>query len=181
MKKSFYEFPYKRNIELISSKIYQWVIQEKILERNIFFTKIDFKKLLNDVPELFDAIRYLELLPTNGYIVSIRPGFSADIHVDSKNFKLRILFPVYNCKNTSTRFHNVPKEFIKFVKSNNLTYYTITDPGPFDIIDEVELTTFTIINTQIPHSILKSNSALPDYRVSLTFEVENNLENYLNF
>jgi hypothetical protein len=181
MKKSFYEFPYYNNVEKISSKIYQWVIEEKILERSIFFTEINFKKMLHDIPELFHAIQYLGLLPTKGYIVSIKPGFSADIHVDSKKFKLRILFPVYNCKNTFTRFHNVPKEFIKFVKNNNLTYYTITDPGPFDIIDEVELTTFTIINTQIPHSILKSNSALPDYRVSLTFEVENDLETYLSF
>lgn len=173
--KCFHEIPYE-DVDNISKKIYQYILDKIPLENIKSFQKIDIQDLLYNVPLFKNAVCFLNFEVKDGYIVLLRPGWNNNLHIDFNYDKLRVLFPVYNCADSTTIFYDVPDEdkIFKFISGIPI-YKPIGTSYPK--LCEFKLNTFTVFNTQVAHSIIRTN--LNNYRISLTWSCKNSLEKYL--
>jgi len=153
------------------------------------------------VPSLKKFLARHKLMPVLMSVVIFDPAtMYTRIHSDPLETYVRILWPVKNCLGSSTKFYNVPKEFLiegtqnnwKDPDKNNLDHYTNIEQGVYYAtldrewpeIDQFELSAPIVFNGAVPHGVNPAvNNAWSkdhanmhqDFRISFTVFFDQNL------
>ena len=169
------------NHEVISNQIYNFLIDNYDIEKFIFWNHIDYKKLLNSIGDLQNAINTLKLSVKS--ISIIKTKTSGNIHVDyydEKHGGPRLLWPIKNCVGSETRFFDVKPEWLETVfLENGVAYNKINNPSPLNQIDQFELSRPVVFNPQVAHGIYCNPRYIED-RISMTIATNEPLIEYLN-
>jgi hypothetical protein len=154
-----YQYLDIENFELISEKLYQYVVNHT----NILETKYHWNTLIRDevlaaVPELEQSL--FKVIPAKIIIVAIfytPPGFTGGIHIDVGPFEYRFLMPVHNCVGSYTKFFDTNGNRIIEMYSNEDDktdpYLLIEEKNPLIEIASVETIAPMIIRTKTAHGI----------------------------
>lgn len=168
------------NHEVISNKIYDFLITNYDIEKFIFWNEIDYKKLLNTIHDFKNAIDTLKLSIKS--IAIIKTKVNGNIHVDYNDINLggpRLLWPIKNCNGSETRFFDVKQEWLETVfLENNIAYNKINNPSPLNQIDQFELSRPVVFNPQVAHGIYCNPIYIED-RISMTISTNEPLIEYL--
>jgi hypothetical protein len=165
-----YKFLSFENHELISKKIYEYVInQTDILEKKWDWNTLDRTAVLQAIPELAESCSKIIDHPiTMISIVHRAAGASGGVHVDVGNYDYRVLWPVSNCQGSYTKFFDLnDNKLIETTGAEGDTYLTIEKKNPLIEIDAVELVAPVVFSTRTPHGVF-TNPACAESRLTAT-------------
>lgn len=172
-----YKFIDIENYELISEKVYKFVVEKTpIMQENAVWNFLPKDQVLSEIPELLETFKKLgDLVPLHLSVVKCRPNINIKMHIDSDTHA-RILWPIKNCEGSYTRFFevqdvNVEKRY--GVKQD--LYYHINNVEDAKLIESVELIKPIIFKPWIPHGVWP-NPNCTEPRLTLTIKFSKSLE-----
>jgi hypothetical protein len=157
----------KKKIDIPKFNEIQTKLQQIFIDKfdNVQKEKIDF---LNDdivrekIPELSNFFDKNNLTP-NCFAVLIRSPFVvAPIHVDgdgSQPVVLALNLPVFNCKDTSMNWYNIPSDQLKFIEDRGNRYKSMPidyDWTQLTPIETLELTDPYMVRVNVPHNVVNN-------------------------
>jgi hypothetical protein len=163
------------NIDIISSKIYDFLKTNNLLELAVAgWNFVNCKELVTAIPELQNFFKQHKLLPRDAAITVVNSDNDLPIHIDELPVIAKINFPVLNTQGWVNRWYkisanelaNCPKEKNQFDKDvENLTNI------PLELLVELpDLKLPIVLNSRIPHSVNKTEDAqVPRIVASFTF------------
>jgi len=165
-----YKFLSIENHELISKKLYEYVINKTdILEKKWDWNTLDRDAVLQFVPELAVACSKIIDHPITMISIVHRPaGASGGVHVDVGNYDYRVLWPVANCQGSFTKFFDLNgNNLIETKGAEGDTFLTIEKKNPLIEIDAVELVAPVVFCTRTPHGVF-TNPSCTESRLTAT-------------
>ena len=175
-----YKFYDVDNHRTISDEVYNYVINHSdILTSNnpVFFNDVDIFSMLTHTPMLVNFLQQLSLVPQQIAVVVVPPGDKPQLHVDTVDPYVRILWPVKNCIGARTKFYDVPREYLELehntMGASNI-YYKITEQQEWPSLGEIELTQPVIFDASVAHQVLPAPSAT-EHRISFTMGFDRDL------
>jgi hypothetical protein len=171
--------------ELVSEKLYQYILNHTNIldEDHVRWITLELDHVLSHVPELQQATK--QVIPARIIMVAIfyTPAkFEGGVHVDHGPLDYRILWPVHNCKGSSTRFFDLNgNKITEEYTSEGNPYYVIEDKHPLVEIANVVTTAPFLFNTKTAHGIY-TNPEFDQPRLTATigFDLDYPIENFLN-
>jgi hypothetical protein len=162
--------------EHISELIYNYLMEYNIVDSKILLSLTDCNHLLESVPELRKALMKCDLTPSSIFVFCISPSTTGkrelDLHVDSDK-NITVLWPVLNCKNTTTEFFDVPSDKLKLISLDQdgiKTYYR-PDPGDYKSMGVLHLDHPFIIDTGVAHRVVvPEDNPLPRLSIGIRFK-----------
>lgn len=163
------------NYELVSSKLCNFIYSKNVLDEGVLVINVNYVDILVAVPELRDVLEHYGLVPFTSTLFYVDSRTTTDnsmaMHVDGdKNVVL--LWPVLNCKNTFTRFYDVPSERLTRVDvvDDGIRYCYVPETGDYNLIGELELVKPAIIDTGVAHEVfVPHNNPLPRITIAFRF------------
>lgn len=165
-----YKFLTVENQELISNKLYDYVVNHtSILETKYDWNTLNLQEVLTFVPELIDSCAKLIDCPIKMIAIIYRQaGDDGKIHIDQGIAKYRLLMPVKNCQGSYTKFYDLNGNNVReLFNPNGNSYLTIEQKNPMTEIGCIELTRPIIFNSKVPHGVY-TNPNLTEARLSVT-------------
>ena len=156
------------NHSLISDQMYDFVVNKTtILQKNIFWTYVNAHQVFDQIPDLKTISDSLKIDVDAIAVIWAPPGLEGAIHIDYGR-DMRILWPIKNCEGSYTRFFKVDPSHVKVARlPNNEPYYEITQPEPYEVLDELELTQPVVFDSSIAHGIY-TNPGCTEPRLTFT-------------
>jgi hypothetical protein len=173
----------------IQSEVFNWLnkrydlTDQKSLKTDLWL-KIDSKSLLKSTTSLMSWFRELKLICRETAITVINDMSGAALHIDELPTISKINIPIINYQHVSNEWYHVPDNLMSnIVPSVNQFGSEFYDLGSIDIsqcelIENIELQTPIVFNSQIPHRVVcKHGAKFP--RVILTCMFYNEPIDYL--
>lgn len=173
------------NLEIIQQKVYSCITADMLSKSLMTFTKrhaTEIFEQINSITELTDFLKAMNWYEYHvDYAVNVmHPLNELDIHKDpmpSYYNTVRMLIPVYGCKNTLINFYKT--------KIDPITEHTISSTGdilPYlkyyekdcELVTALELLEPVLINTQNPHGIKNNNINIT--RINLLVDFNSNID-----
>jgi hypothetical protein len=165
-----YKFLSVPNHQAISDQLYNYVVNHtEILQQSKIGNVLDVEHTLNNNPLLSTWLlsQGIGIKSIMSFLVLYYDHKNSRndhyLHADTDYDNIRILWPVSNCKHSKTKFWNIDQS--KMYMAPNDTVYRCVDPGPHELLDELELTSPVALNVRIPHSV-HPNTASTEPRLS---------------
>ena len=178
-----YQYLDIKNHELISNKLYQYVINHRpdILKNEIFWNTLDIDHVLEQIPELFPAVSLL--IPARIVTLAIfyaPPGMAGGVHIDSNVLDYRILWPVHNCKGSYTKFFDLNgNQVIEKFSGGADPYLEVEVKNPLIEIASAETIAPIVFHVKTPHGIF-TNPEFTGPRLTATIGFHYPLEKLLD-
>ena len=178
--KLVYKFYDVENHQAISDEVYNYVINHlDILTSStpMFFNDISIPSMLTHTPMLVDFLQKSSLVPKQIAVVVVAPGAKSELHVDTIDPYVRILWPVKNCAGARTKFYDVPREYLKLehnIMGSSNIYYRITEQQEWPSLGECELTQPVIFDASVAHAVHPAPDAT-EHRISFTMGFDRDL------
>jgi hypothetical protein len=162
--------------ELISIKVYNYIITNtNILSENAIWNGVNSSDMLEQVPELKEALDSLNLNVERISIVKATPKTNIRIHIDNDR-EPRILWPIANCKGSYTKFFDVdPHNIIKQRGIKGDIYFLVKNPSQAKQIDSLELTAPVMFKPWIAHGVWPDPDC-EEHRLTMTIKFRNNTD-----
>jgi hypothetical protein len=164
----------------VSDKLKQFVLDNKeLLGYELGGWKsvpaINYSYLIPDIAKMLEP---LDVLPVS---ISFHISYSTDgtIHKDASMHECRrILLPVMNCENTTTKFYKSQKEPTLRYQSNGLPgYFGDIELEDCDLVAEYQLNRAITMRPKELHAVYSSNDSFP--RISCPIAVNKDLTHLL--
>jgi hypothetical protein len=154
-----------------------------------FWTKLDINTVLHHVPSLKKLLKRNALTPIQISVIIADPDSHGvqNIHTDSLQPHVRLLWPVKNCAGSRTKFYDIPNDLMQEITSDDVhsqatdTYYVPTVERDWRFLTEFELTSPLVLDASIAHAIHcaprpYAAPAHPDwFRISFTIAFDQGL------
>lgn len=143
-------------------KTYTDLFERKDLD---LWNKVNTVDLIRAVPELPEFYRSIGLKLREVAITMWNSKQDVPLHIDELPVTAKINFPILNTEHTYNEWYRVPKELLDSVEpiinQFGSAYYNLSEINLEHCvkIDEVELLTPVVFNSQIPHRIRITNRA----------------------
>lgn len=178
--KLVYKFLEVDNHQAISAQMYDFVVNHTDVlkpKTPLFFTEVDIVRTLTHVPLLKDFLQERFLAPNKISIVVVAPDVEPYLHVDTVDPYVRLLWPLYNCAGSKTKFYDIPRKYLRLefnsVGASNI-YYNITEQRDWLSLGEVELTQPVVFDASVAHAVHIAPNAT-EYRISFTVGFDRDL------
>ena len=176
-----YKFIDIENYELISEKVYKFVVEKTpIMQENAVWNFLNKNEILQEVPDLLQVFKDLGELEAWGiFIVKCKPKIPINMHIDSDTHA-RLLWPIKNCEGSYNKFFEVESADIenRYGVKGDL-YYHIKNTEKAKLLETVELTQPIVFKPWIPHGVWPNpNSNEP--RITMTIKFSKSLEYMLH-
>jgi hypothetical protein len=136
-----------------------------------FWTNLNSQKFFEEIPEIFDLFKPLNITPTRAAIITAVQNVG--IHRDDTNKPIRINVPIYNTKGSKTLFWksnaSIKREFL----DNGVPYLPLSEDD-CTLADQLELIKPAVLRITEPHSVVVNPAAIP--RIVCTFEFKEDIE-----
>jgi hypothetical protein len=178
--KLIYKFYDVENHQAISDEVYNYVVNHSgILKpsKPVFFNNVDIPSMLIHTPTLVEFLQKSSLMPTQISIIVVGPNREQNIHVDTSDPYVRLLWPVKNCTGTRTKFYDVPRECLELKHDPRLSsdiYYMFDEQAEWPPLGEFELTQPVIFDASVAHEVLPAPDAT-EPRISFTIGFDRDL------
>ena len=175
-----YKFYDVDNHQAISDEVYNYVVNhlDILTSKNpAFFNDVSIPSMLTHTPMLVDFLQQSSLVPEKIAVVVVAPGAKSELHVDTIDPYVRILWPVKNCAGARTKFYDIPRECLKLehnILGSSSIYYTITEQRKWASLGEVELTQPVIFDASVAHRVHPAPGAT-EHRISFTMGFDRDL------
>ena len=167
------------NHQIISDKMYDFVVNKtKILQKGIFWTYVNVFQVFDEIPDLKVITDSLDINVAAMAVIWAPPGLEGAIHIDYGK-DTRILWPIKNCEGSYTRFFNVDPSYVEVARlPNNEPYYIITQPEPYEVLDNLELTQPAVFDSSIAHGVY-TNPMYTEPRLTFTIRSKQSLSHLM--
>jgi len=178
--KLVYKFYDVENHQAIGDEVYNYVVNhlDILTSRSpVYFNDVSIPSMLTHTPILVDFLKQSSLVPKQIAVVVVAPGKQLELHVDTVDPYVRLLWPVKNCTGARTKFYDVPREYLKLehnVKDSSNIYYGITEQREWPSLGEIELTQPVIFDASVAHEVLPAPDAT-EHRISFTIGFDRDL------
>ena len=168
------------NHQAISEEVYNYVIDhtEILKPRNpIFFNDVDIFSMLKYTPLFVEFLQKQSLIPKQIAVAVVTPGANSQLHVDTIDPYVRLLWPVKNCAGSRTKFYDVPRECLELEHNSagaSNVYYNIIGQQEWSPLDEIELTQPVVFDASVAH-IVHSAPDATEPRISFTIGFDRDL------
>ena len=178
--KLVYKFYDVENHQAVSNEVYNFVVNHSNIltpSRPVYFNDVSIPGMLTHTPMLVDFLQQSSLVPEKIAVVVVAPGAKSELHVDTIDPYVRILWPVKNCAGARTKFYDIPKEFLVLnsepAASTN-TYYDISEQRDWPVLEEVELIQPIVFDASVAHAVHPAPDATEN-RISFTIGFDKDL------
>jgi hypothetical protein len=178
--KLVYKFYDVKNHQAIGDEVYNFVVNHSNIltpSRPVYFNDVSIPDMLTHTPMLVDFLQQSSLVPKQIAVIVVAPGAKLQLHVDTADPYVRILWPVKNCAGARTKFYDVPREYLELERnsrdSSNI-YYGITEQREWPSLGEIELTQPVIFDASVAHEVLPAPDAT-EHRISFTIGFDRDL------
>lgn len=178
--KLVYKFYDVDNHQAISDEVYNYVINHSNIltsSRPAFFNDVSVPGMLTHTPMLVDFLQQSSLVPEKIAVVVVTPGEKSELHVDTIDPYVRLLWPVKNCAGARTKFYDIPRECLNLeynILGSSSIYYTITEKRKWASLGEIELTQPVIFDASVAHKVFTAPGAT-EHRISFTMGFDRDL------
>jgi hypothetical protein len=170
-----YKFIDIPNHQLISDKVYNYILSTKILTDKVVWNWVFWWELISAVPELEQALDLLNLEIDRIAIINAQPSSTVNIHIDYDTVP-RMLWPISNCQGSYTNFYNVdPNNLTEHQGPKGDKSLLVMHPELAEKIDTLELTAPVMFKPWIAHNIV-TNPMYTESRISMTIRFKNNTD-----
>ena len=167
------------NYQKISDDIYDYMANyTEILKSKtpVFYNNVSPIHIVQHVPSLK---KFLDdrFLPMPTAIIVVPPSVERNLHSDTVDPYVRILWPIKNCQGSLTKMFDVPRECLKlnFSQSGSTdTYYQISLEKDWPLISDIELLQPVLIDVSIAHEVHPAPDAT-ESRISFTIGFDRDL------
>ena len=148
--------------------MYDFVVNNtSILRNKIFWSYVNVPQVLQFIPELKEVTDSYGIRIDAMAVIWAPSGLEGAIHIDYAK-DIRILWPIRNCAGSFTRFFNVDPKYVEVARlTNNEPYYIITQPEPYEVLDNLELTQPAVFDSSIAHGVY-TNPLCTEPRLTFT-------------
>ena len=169
------------NYQKISDDIYDYVINyTEILKfkTSVFYNNVSPIHIVQHVPSLkkFLDDNFLPT-PTVTAIIVVPPVKERNLHVDTFDPYVRILWPIKNCQGSLTRQFDVPRECLKlnfYPLGSTDTDYQIMIERDWPLLSEIELLQPVLIDVSVAHEVHPAPDAT-EPRITFTIGFDRDL------
>jgi hypothetical protein len=178
--KLVYKFYDVDNYQAISDEVYDYVVNhtETLKSKTpVFFNDVDVFHMVKHTPMFTKFLQQHSLIPKQIAVVVVLPNALPDLHVDTIDPYVRLLWPVKNCTGARTKFYDVPRECLKLehnTRGSSNIYYTIIEQRDWASLGEVELTQPVIFDASVAHEVHPAPNAT-EPRISFTIGFDRDL------
>ena len=161
------------NYQKISDDIYNYVVNHtEILKvkTTVFYNDVPPTHIVQHVPSLKQFLDDNFLTPTLTAVIVVPPDEKNNLHVDSIDPYVRILWPVRNCQGSLTKLFDVPRECLEsdfYPVGSTGIFYRIVETRDWPLIAEIELSQPILIDVSIAHEVYPAPNAT-EPRISFT-------------
>jgi len=167
-----YKFIDIPNYQLISDKVYNYMLSTNILADKVVWNWVFRWELLLAVPELEQALDLLNLEIDRIAIINAQPSSTVNIHIDYDTVP-RMLWPIRNCTGSYTNFYKVDSDNVMEHRGpKGDKSLLIKHPELAEKIDTLELVSPVMFKPWIAHDIV-TNPLYTDPRISMTIRFKN--------
>ena len=155
---TIYKFLNIKDHHIVSEQMFAFVRDHSglLVLNPQFWTDLDVKTVLHHVPALSKLLKRNSLTPKQIAVIIVNPDNETDIHTDTLEPYVRILWPVKNCAGSRTKFYDIPRSFLKVEPpgkaSTNIACYPTVDRD-WRFIGEVELTSPIVFDGSTAHAV----------------------------
>ena len=169
------------NYQKISDDVYDYMVNyTEILKFKtpVFYNNISPMHIVHHVSSLkkFLDDNFLPI-PTVTAIIVVSPSVESNLHADTIDPYVRILWPIRNCQGSLTKLSDVPRECLELEFSqtgSTDTYYRPTVEKDWPLIDEIELLQPILLDVSIAHEVHPAPDA-KEHRISFTIGFDRDL------
>ena len=178
--KLVYKFYDVENHQAVSDEVYNFVVNHSNIltsSRPAFFNDVSIPGMLTHTPMLVDFLQQSSLVPKQIAVIVVAPDEKLQLHVDTADPYVRILWPVKNCIGARTKFYDVPREYLELehnTKDSSSLYYGITEQREWPSLGEIELTQPVIFDASVAHEVCAAPNAT-EHRISFTIGFDRDL------
>jgi hypothetical protein len=140
-----------------------------------FFTDVDVAYTLAHVPLLKEFLSLRFLVPTKMSVIVVPANSKPNLHVDTADPFVRILWPVRNCTGSQTKFYDIPRECLRLTNlPDGVFFYDIIEQREWQSLEEFELTAPVVFDASVAHEVHPSPDAT-GHRISFTIGFDRDL------
>jgi hypothetical protein len=169
------------NHQKISDDIYNYMANHTGIlksETPVFYNNVSPIHIVQHVPSLKQFLddKFLPM-PTVTAIIVVTPSVERNLHSDTVDPYVRILWPIKNCQGSITKMFDVPRECLEltFSQSGSTdTYYQISLEKDWPLIGDIELLQPVLIDVSIAHEVHPAPDATKS-RISFTLGFDRDL------
>ena len=112
---TIYKFLNIKDHHIVSEQMFAFVRDHSglLVLNPQFWTDLDVKTVLHHVPALSKLLKRNSLTPKQIAVIIVNPDNETDIHTDTLEPYVRILWPVKNCAGSRTKFYDIPRSFLR--------------------------------------------------------------------
>jgi hypothetical protein len=168
------------NYQKIGDDIYDYVVNRtEILKYKtpVFYNDVSPAHIIQHVPSLKQFLDDNFLTPTVTAIVVVPPDDKDNLHVDTFDPYVRILWPIKNCQGWLTRLFDVPRECLELNFTAQLStdnYWQPVKGRNWPLIAEIELLQPVLIDVSVAHQVCPAPNAT-EHRISFTIGFDKDL------
>jgi len=176
--RSIYKFLDVDNFHAIGDQMHEFVINHTdILKPKIpeFFTDVNIAHALTHAPLLKEFLDKKFLVPTKMSVIVVPADISPWLHVDTLDPFVRILWPVANTAGSTTKFYDIPREYLELNNFlDGVWYYLITENRDWRQLAEFELSAPLVFDASVAHAVHPAPDAT-GHRISFSVGFDRNL------
>ena len=173
-----YRFLDVDNYQDLSDQLYDFVVNHTDIIKPfdpVFFTDVDVACTLAHVPLLKEFLSLRFLVPTKMSVIVVPANSKPNLHVDTADPFVRILWPVRNCTGSQTKFYDIPRECLRLTNlSDGVFFYDIIEQREWQSLGEFELTAPVVFDASVAHEVHPSPDAT-GHRISFTIGFDRDL------
>ncbi len=176
------------NYQQIANNVYDYIVQKtNILDSSdadtetLFWNWLTMEDVLINVPLLAKWVETTGATPRNMAILCVRETLlgqpvteSSSLHVDVDK-SIRVLWPIRNCKGSSTHFYDVPREYLEYRETaRGVGWLYVTQPGPFKFLGkgDYDLGPF-VFDPNVAHGIhVEPDAGIPRLTLTIGFDAD---------
>jgi hypothetical protein len=162
--------------DIVQEKTLRYVKEHtKILteEQSYNWRPLNFEEFTKHVPELFDAVTPLGLVPDMVALFVVHGPDKTGMHADAYHQRARINFPILNCNGSSTSFYSNAK-LVKVTNTNNsISNFKVVNTEECIRVATVEIKKPVLLRIDEPHKVeIPVGNALPRITLTVGFTVD---------
>lgn len=173
-----YKFLDVDNFQAIGDQMYEFVANHTDIlkpKTPTFFTDVNISHALTHAPLLKEFLDNQFLVPTKMSVIVAPADMEPYLHVDTLDPFVRILWPVRNTAGSTTKFYDIPREYLELTSFlDSVWYYNITENRDWEQLAEFELSAPLVFDASVAHVVHPAPDAT-GHRISFSVGFDRDL------
>jgi hypothetical protein len=173
-----YKFLDVDNFQAIGNQMYEFVANHTDIlkpKTPTFFTDVNISHALTHAPLLKEFLDNQFLVPTKMSVIVVPADMEPYLHVDTLDPFVRILWPVRNTAGSTTKFYDIPREYLELTSFlDSVWYYNITKNRDWEQLAEFELSAPLVFDASVAHAVHPATDAT-GHRISFSVGFDRDL------